>query len=70
MTTLVQGASTKFKFVKKVDGDVRVYQGKTARTGATVEFTGDFAVKAALNPDFEIVRAGPKKGQVKHLSVK
>lgn len=56
MTTLINGASTKFKFIKKVDGEVRVYQGKTVRTGDIVEFSGDFAVKAALNPDFEIYK--------------
>lgn len=50
----------KFKFVKKVNGDVPVYQGKKAKTGQTVEFTGYFAEKAKRNPDFEMVEEAKK----------
>jgi len=47
----------KFKFVKKVTGSVKVYDGATVKTGDVVEFDGHFAEKAKNNPDFETVVA-------------
>ena len=51
----------KFRFIKKVEGEVALYQGKKASTGQTVEFTGFFEQKALKSPDFEVIKRGPKK---------
>jgi len=43
----------KFKFIKQVEGEVGVYDGKSCKTGDEVEFEGRYAEKALNNPDFE-----------------
>jgi len=56
--------STKFKFVKKVDGYVNGYNGKKVKTGDIVEIDDMMLIKATVNPDYELVKA-PKKPRVK-----
>jgi len=51
--------ATKFKFVKKVEGEVNGYRGTKVKTGDTVELDDIMAFKAALNPDYELVKAKP-----------
>lgn len=55
----------KFKLVKKVDGEVPCYGGKTAKTGDVIELNGHFAEKAKANPDFEVVRGNTAKRKAK-----
>ena len=49
----------KFKFVKRVRGIVKTYEGKEVATGEEIEFTGHFAEKALKNPDYEKVDEAP-----------
>ena len=58
----------KFKFIKKVDGEVPCYDGKTVKTGDVIELTGHFAEKAKNNPDFEVVRGNTAKRKAKSIS--
>jgi len=53
--------AVKFKFIKKVDGEVAGYQGKTHKTGDVVEFTGPFIEKAKKNPNYELVQEVAKE---------
>ena len=55
----------KFKFIKKVEGEVGVYDGKSVKTGDEVEFEGRYAEKALNNPDFEDVKPAAKKPAAK-----
>lgn len=42
----------KFNFVRKTQGRVKTYEGKTVMTGEEVEFSGHFAEKAMRHPDY------------------
>ena len=55
----------KFKFIKKVSGEVNCYGGKTIKTGDIVELEGHFIEKANANPDFEVVRGNTSKRKAK-----
>lgn len=55
----------KFKFIKQVEGEVGVYDGKSVKTGGVVEFEGRYAEKALNNPDFEAVKPAAKKPAAK-----
>lgn len=45
----------RFELVKVVEGEVTTYEGKTAKTGDIVEFSGQYAAKALKNPDYKLV---------------
>lgn len=45
----------KFELVKIVDGEVTIYEGKTAKTGDIVEFSEQTSEKALKNPDYKLV---------------
>lgn len=55
----------KFKFIKKVEGEVGVYDGKSCKTGDEVEFEGRYAEKALNNPDFETEETEEKETEEK-----
>ena len=42
----------KFKFVKKVEGEVPTYDGSMIKTGDAVELDGYLAKKVESNPDY------------------
>lgn len=45
-----------FEFARKVDGEVKSYDGKMVKTGDVIELTGALAKKAKLNPDYKLVK--------------
>lgn len=45
----------KFRFIKKVDKDVPLYNGQVGRTGTIIELKGNLAQKASVNKDYEKV---------------
>lgn len=54
--------STKFKLIKETNGEmIPGYNGVMLKTGDTIELSGNMAVKATFNPNYEIVPAKQKK---------
>lgn len=53
----------KFRFIRKVDKKVPVYNGNLVKTGDTIELEGHLAVKAQNNPDFVQARKGKDGGE-------
>ena len=50
--------STRFKLIKNTYGGyVNGYMGDKIKTGDEFELSGDLAMKATVNPDYEIVKS-------------
>ncbi len=45
-----------FEFVKKVEVEVKSYNGNMVKTGDVIELSGVFADKAKKNPDYKLVK--------------